>query len=197
MSEVRDIDQMTDEDLLPLIQHDPDALEALYRRHVFRTVKFAVRRCDSPEQVHDLVAATWLELITASSRFDPDRGRAVPWILGVMANLANDRRRRHAREREALKRLSGRRVLSPDDATRLEEAIDAARLAGSVVEELARMPAHDREAIELIAFAHLTQDEAACALGIEVTAFRMRLSRARSRLRSATESTSDPEVIER
>lgn len=41
------------------------------------------KRCDSPKQIHDLVAAIWLEVIDASERFDPSRGSAVPWILGV------------------------------------------------------------------------------------------------------------------
>lgn len=47
--------------------------------------------------------------------------------MGVIANLSNDRRRRHAREHEALRRLTGQRVLTADDAARLEEAIDAMR----------------------------------------------------------------------
>jgi RNA polymerase sigma-70 factor (ECF subfamily) len=189
--------ERSDEDLLRLMRHDPEAFEQLYRRHVARTVAFAVRRCHSAEQVHDLVAATWLEVIDASRRFDPARGRALPWILGVMANLSNDRRRRAAREHEALLRLAGQRVISEDDAVRLEEAIDAGRLARSLIEVVESMPVPEREALELVAFGTVTQDEAAAALGIAPAALRMRLSRARRRLRSAGDVGSDPEVVER
>jgi DNA-directed RNA polymerase specialized sigma24 family protein len=71
-------DPRSDEELLSQVRNDADALEELYRRCVGKTVAFAIRRCGTPEQVHDLVAATWIEVITASSRYDPSRGRAVP-----------------------------------------------------------------------------------------------------------------------
>jgi DNA-directed RNA polymerase specialized sigma24 family protein len=179
-----DLDARSDEELLCLAARDRDAFEELYRRCVDKTVGFASRRCQTPEQVHDLVAATWLEAIDASVRFDPARGKAVPWLLGVMANLANDRRRRSARGHEALRGLGGLRVLDDDDVLRLEEALDA-------------IPAQDREALELVAFGGLGQEEAASALGVAPATFRMRLARARRRLRATAGITQDLEVIER
>jgi RNA polymerase sigma factor (sigma-70 family) len=188
----------SDEELLVRAGRDPDAFEQLYRRHVSRTVAFAVRRCRSAEQVHDLVAATWLEVIEASPRFDPAKGRALPWILGVMANLSNDARRRSARETEALHRLAGQRVLAEDDTTRLEEAIDAARRFEDVLDDVDSIPVHEREALEMVAFGGLTQDDAARALGIAPAAFRMRLTRARRRLQSTAAGRSvTTEVSER
>jgi RNA polymerase sigma factor (sigma-70 family) len=187
----------TDEELLSAAARDPAALEELYRRCVGRTVAFAVRRCSTPEQVHDLVAAGWLEVISASSRFEPARGRALPWILGVMANLANDDRRRHAREAEALRRLAGQRQLDADDASRLSEVIDAERSMDAVREILEAMPGLEREAFELVAFGGVRRDEAASALGIEPAAFRMRLARARRRLRAVLDHDDDMEVVRR
>jgi RNA polymerase sigma-70 factor (ECF subfamily) len=187
----------TDEELLGAVAHDPVALEELYRRCVGRTVAFAVRRCSTPEQVHDLVAAGWLEVIAASPRFDPARGRALPWILGVMANLARDDRRRRAREQEALRRLAGQRQLDADDVSRLSEVIDAERSMDAVREILEVMPGVEREAFELVAFAGVRRDEAAAALGIEPAAFRMRLARARRRLRAVLDHDEDMEVVRR
>jgi RNA polymerase sigma factor (sigma-70 family) len=178
----------SDEELLVEIGSDAEALDELYRRCVARTVAFAVRCCVTTEEVHDLVAATWLEVIEASLRFDPDKGRALPWILGVMANLANDQRRRSAGEREALKRLAGRRTLEPDDIARLDEAMEAGRLSEPVLRELNALPSLEREAIQLVAFGHLNQEEAASALGVAPATFRMRIARARKRLRAAMES---------
>jgi RNA polymerase sigma factor (sigma-70 family) len=187
-------DPRSSEDLLVSVRSDPAALEALYRRHVGATVRFAVRRCGTPEEVHDLVAATWLEVIDASRRFDPRRGKALPWILGVAANLANDARRRAAREHAALQRLNGRRVLEPDDMERLEEAIHAEGLSELTRRGLAAMSPADRELVEFAAFASLvgvSGEEAAAALGLEPAAFRMRLSRARRRLRAVLGSALD------
>jgi RNA polymerase sigma factor (sigma-70 family) len=169
----------------------------LYRRCVDATVAFAIRRCATPEQVHDLVAAAWLEVIEASPRFDSARGPALPWILGVTANLANDLRRRQARERDALRRLAGRRALDGNDMVRLEEAIDASRLAPPLMEALRSMPAREREAFELVTFAGLGQQEAAEALEISPTAFRMRLGRARHKLRAVATTDDDMEVVAR
>src|SRR6266550_809066 len=69
-----------------------DALEELYRRCVGKTVAFAIRRCGTPEQVHDLVAATWIELIAASSRYDPsevERSRG-SWGLPPTSRTTSD-----------------------------------------------------------------------------------------------------------
>ncbi|MGZ4148915.1 MAG: RNA polymerase sigma factor [Actinomycetota bacterium] len=188
-------DVRTNEELLVRLRDDPTAVETLYRRCVDITTAFAVKRCDSPEQVHDLVAAIWLEVIDASRRFDPSIGKAVPWILGVATNLVADGRRRRAREHEALKRLAGRRALDEDDVARLDDAIDAAQLAPLVLEDLERLPAEERESIELL-LSGLSQAEAAEIAGVAPTAFRMRLSRARKRLRrSVTPPDADVETV--
>ena len=191
---VQELREYTDEELLVMVPGEPDALEELYRKCVDRTVAFAIRRCETAEEAHDLVAATWLEVIDASPRFDPARGKAVPSIMGVMANLANDRRRRRAREQEALRRLGGLRVLDSDDILRLEEVIDASRLAGPLERGFGLMPALEREALELVAFGSVSQEEAAAALGVAPATFRMRLSRARKRLRQIA-SIDDVEVV--
>lgn len=194
MNVIDGVDARSDEELLSIARHEPEALDALYRRCVGKTVAFATRCCTTAEEVHDLVAATWLEVIGISSRFDPSRGKALPWILGVMANLANDQRRRRAREHEALRRLAGQRVLGAEDVLRLEEEIDAFRLAGPLTRELGAMPAREREAFELVTFGGVGQEEAAKALGIAPAAFRMRLSRARKRLRAIAAVADDVEV---
>jgi RNA polymerase sigma-70 factor (ECF subfamily) len=104
----RPADDGSDEELPVRAADDPGAFEALYLRHFDATVAFAVRRCVRAEEVHDLVAAVWLEVIRAASRFDPERGRALPWIFGVAANLVADQRRRAARERDRLDLDTGR-----------------------------------------------------------------------------------------
>jgi RNA polymerase sigma factor (sigma-70 family) len=157
-------------------------MERLYRRHVGATVAFALRRCRTPEEVHDLVAAIWLEVIEAADRFDPDRGRALAWIYGVSANLVADRRRREAREQQALRRLGGRRVLDDDDLERLEAAIDAERMSEPLRGGIEALSHSERVAFELVAIEGLNSRQAARSLGIEPAALRMRLARARRKL---------------
>jgi RNA polymerase sigma factor (sigma-70 family) len=180
--EATDADPRTNEQLLVVVRRDRGALAALYARCVPVTVAFAAGRCESPEQVHDLVAAIWLEVIDASERFDPSKGRAISWILGIATNLVADGRRRRAREHEALDRLAGRRTLHDDDVERLIETIDAARSVPRVLADIAQLPADERETIELL-LGGLSQREAAEVAGVAAATFRMRLSRARQRLR--------------
>jgi RNA polymerase sigma factor (sigma-70 family) len=188
-----DLNCMDDETLLTRATADPDALERLYRRHVGKTVAFALRRCRSPEEVHDLVAAIWLEVIEAAERFDPDRGRALAWIYGVSANLVADRSRRRAREQQALNRLWGRRVLDDDDLERLEEAIDAERMSEPLREGVEALSHSERVAFELVAIEGMNSREAARSLGIEPSAFRMRVARARRKLMEAMPEATEVE----
>ena len=65
----------------------------------------------------------------------------------------------------------------------LAERIDAERSGRDLLERLAELSEADREALELVDLAGLTPKEAAMALGVSPGALRVRLFRARARLR--------------
>jgi RNA polymerase sigma factor (sigma-70 family) len=138
--------------------------------------------------VVDLSAAVWLEVIASLDRFDPRRGRALPWILGIAANLCASERRRRVREREALRRLAGRRVLDDDDYAALDREIDAARAAPTIHRGIDELPPAERVTAELVLIEGLTPAQVGDALRIPSSAVRMRLTRARRRLRAAVEA---------
>ena len=176
-------DEPSDEDLLLSISTDPDAFEVLYRRHIGKILGFAVRRCGSPEEVADLVSAVFLQAIESAPRFDPQRGRAVPWLLGIAAHERARARRSRRRETRAIERLEGRELLDQEDHQRLAEQIDAARAAPRVREALDRLPPAERQMLELTSLDGLTPSEAAEVLRIRPATARMRLNRGRKKLR--------------
>jgi RNA polymerase sigma factor (sigma-70 family) len=183
-------DPRTDRELLVASRVDTGAFEELYRRQVGATIRFAARRAERPSDVVDLVAAVWLEVVASLDRYEPHRGDALPWILGIAANLCAVDRRRRAREREVVRRLGGRRALDDDDFERLERAIDAHAVAPALRRGLRELPPAERGVAELVLLEGLTPAQAAEALGIRAAALRMRLARARRKLRSvAAEST--------
>lgn len=183
-------DPRTDRELLVASRVDTGAFEELYRRQVGATIRFAARRAERPSDVVDLVAAVWLEVVASLDRYEPHRGDALPWILGIAANLCAVDRRRRAREREVVRRLGGRRALDDDDFERLESAIDAHAVAPALRRGLRELPPAERGVAELVLLEGLTPTQAAEALGIRAAALRMRLARARRKLRSvAAEST--------
>ena len=174
--------KLTDEQLLEQIR-DEAAFTELYRRHVGKVTAFALRRCSVPHEVPDLVAAIWLEVISSAGSFDPRKGRALPWILGVAANLTASNERRRAREREVVERLGREPQLDPQDIAQLEQQLDAVATARQAQTALAQLPLNERAVAELVMIEGLQPREAASALGLRPATARMRLLRARTKLR--------------
>jgi RNA polymerase sigma-70 factor (ECF subfamily) len=190
-------DPRTDRELLVASRLETAAFEELYRRHVEVTIRFATRRATRPSDVVDLVAAVWLEVVASLDRYEPERGDALPWILGIAANLCATEHRRQAREREAVHRLGARRSPSDDDYERLESAIDALSVAPALRDRLRTLPPGERAVAELVLLDELTPEEAAEALGVRAAAIRMRLARARRKLRAvANGSTAHVTFVE-
>ena len=139
----------------------------------------------------------WLEVVASLDRYEPHRGDALPWILGIAANLCAVERRRLAREQEAIRRLGGRPSVTDDDFERLESAIDAEEVAPALRQALRELPPSERSVAELVLLDDLTPQEAAESLGIRSAAARMRLARARRKLRAVAERTSPSETFAR
>ena len=182
---MRELAGAPDAQLLAALATDPAAFEEFYRRHVPAVTAFAVRRLDTPEDVADLVASVFLVVIESADRYDASRGRPVAWLMGIAANLVAARRRRSAREAKALRRVVGHRLLGPDDYAELEAQIDAASDARKVLRALAELPEGERDLVALVCLDGLSPGEAARALGVSSAAGRMRLARARRKLRAA------------
>src|SRR4051812_11598538 len=154
------------EELVPRLAQDPNALEAFYRAHVALVTRFATRRCRCPEDVADVVSATFVSAISGSRRFDPEKGRAAAWLLGIAAHEASTLHRLSARDEDLHRRVAGRRLLDESDYERLEAQIEAERLAPGVVAALSEAPEGERELFFLVSQAELTAGEAARVLGI-------------------------------
>jgi RNA polymerase sigma factor (sigma-70 family) len=164
---------------------EPAAFQELYRRHVDQLIGFGVRRLSSPEEVADLVSAVFLQAIQSAGRYDPGQAGVTSWLFGIAANLLAEGRRRGVREALALQRLAGQRLLQPDEYEELERRIDAARLHGAVQAAVAALPDGERQLLELVSFDGLSPTQAAQAIGLRPAAARMRLSRARHKVRRA------------
>src|SRR5580658_8800141 len=111
----------TDRDLLGRLGADPAAFELFYRRHVDLVIAFAARRVREPADIADLVANTFVVVLTAASGYDASRGEPTAWLLGIAARLIAGARRRRGRELAATARIAGRRLLDQGDIERLEE----------------------------------------------------------------------------
>ncbi|MGK5557980.1 RNA polymerase sigma factor [Actinomadura kijaniata] len=166
------------------IGRDPAALEAFYRRHVADVTRFVARRVSDPHTVDDLTTEVFLAAIDTAERYRTGRGSPRAWLLGIARNVVAAEWRRHAGELDKARRAGGRRHLDDDDIARLEEQIDAERAARALHARLAVLPQRLRGVVELVDLDGLTLAEAAAALGVRDGTARVRLHRARKRLKA-------------
>jgi RNA polymerase sigma factor (sigma-70 family) len=162
--------------------------ERLYRAHIAAVTAYFARRSTDPQTVADLTADTFVEAITSYGTFDPRKGTSRAWVFGIARRIYAAHCEAHSRQQAKVRRLAGRRELDADQVGELLNRIDAEREGRSLVSELTSMPSVDRAVVELVDIAGLRTKEAASVLGLSNGAVRMRLMRARARLRKATES---------
>lgn len=160
-----------------------DDFEAVYRAEFGRVTAFFARRTASPQTVADLTADTFVEAMTSFRTFDPSRGSARGWLFAIARRVYARHCERDAIRRDAAARDAGRRVLDIDQIGELVHRIDAERVGRELLARLAALPPVERVAVELVDLAGLTPKEAAVALDVSPGALRVRLFRARSRLR--------------
>jgi RNA polymerase sigma factor (sigma-70 family) len=157
--------------------------ERLYRANVDAVTAYFARRTTNPQVVADLVADTFVAVITGFGSFDPRKGTARAWVFGIARRVYASYCESYRQQQNKLQRLAGRRDLGPDQVEELLERIDAERAGRQLVTGLAALPDRDRAVIELVDLAGLRPNEAAAALGLPPGTVRMRLMRTRARLR--------------
>ncbi|GAB3170688.1 RNA polymerase sigma factor [Myceligenerans halotolerans] len=169
---------------VPRIGEDPDAFETFYREHIEQVQRFVARRVGDPHLAADLVADVFLAAVDGARSYNPERGSPAGWLFGVARNVVAAEFRRQAKDREAQRRISGRRLLDADSLVHIEERIDAEREFRDLYEALASLPRRDRVLMELVAVDGLPVAEAAAVLGVKPGTARVRLHRSRARLQS-------------
>ena len=181
------------------IASDPEAFERFYREHVEAVQRFVARRVDDPYLAADLTADVFVAAIESAGSYRHSRGEPAAWLYGIARNVVAGERRRNAKELRTAARVRGRELVDEDDLAALHERIDRESSARTLYRELSLLAAGERAVLELVALDGLSAGEAGRALGIGGVAARVRLHRARRRLRDRldlpTLGTSDfPEV---
>lgn len=175
---------------------DPELFEVFYREHVEEVQRFVARRVGERERAADLTAEIFLAAIDAARRYRPRSGSPKAWLYGIARVLVANDRRRHGRELAREERFRGSALLDEEDAARMDARIDAAAQSRRLHAAMDRLPEGERAVLELVAIDELTVAEAAAAIGLRPVTARVRLHRARGKLRTelqaaATETTAN------
>jgi len=169
----------SDASLVRAAGEDPSAFSELYVRHVGAVYRWFHRRLDWAAS--DLTAETFARAWLGRGRFRDERdGSALPWLLGIGANVLADTIRRNRIETRARERLGLPLDLASEDGyTAVEERLSP---RDALTRGLGSLPAHERDALELRVVDELSYAQVAKRLAIRPAAARLRVSRALRRL---------------
>jgi RNA polymerase sigma-70 factor (ECF subfamily) len=170
--------ETTDEALIVSIaQGDKRALQTLYGRHNVRVYRFALRFLNDEAMAEDMVSEVFFDVWRQAERFEA-RSKVSTWLLAIAHNKAKDalQRRRHE-------------YLSDDDAAAIEDPADnpeatwSKKERGALLQEcLTKLPAAQREVIDLVYYHHKSVEEVAQIVGVQAATVKTRMFYARSRL---------------
>ena len=171
---------------------DPEAFGRLYRRHERQILSYAIAHCANASDVADVVGETFLAALRSAARFTDRDGDATAWLFGIARHVLAHHRRSYTRRQRLATRLQALPSFTPDEAVAVDAAIDAARLAPQLAAALKTLKAKDRELLQLVSGDGLSPAQAGAVLGMNPNTARVRLSRARARLRDALADPDDP-----
>lgn len=182
----RSSDLESDEQLMERVQGgEVEAFDALFERYRRRLFGFLFRRCDDVSGAEDLFQETWLRVIRARKRFDPQR-RFSTWLFQIANNLCRDRARRLAvetRKSEALQeRVRARSASAASRGTRSPELTRA--LPAELRRSLAALPDRLQEVLVLRYYHDRSEHEIAEIVGIPRGTVKSRLHTAVKTLRA-------------
>lgn len=152
-----------------------ERFRVLYEGHVEDVARYVARRTAGSD-VQDVVADTFL---TAWRRFDDLPHDPLPWLIVTARKLIANRHRSTERQGALLEKLSAGPAWVFEQAAPSDLSEVDARLLAAISE----LPAAEREAFMLVAWEGLDAPRAARAAGCSAATFRMRLHRARRRLK--------------
>jgi RNA polymerase sigma-70 factor (ECF subfamily) len=171
---------------------DAEAFGCFYRHHESTVLAYAVHRCTNASDVADVVADTFIGALRSASRFSERDGDAVPWLLTIARRALAHQRRSFLRRQRLGHRLSRLPTFSADEADAVAAALDAARLVPELSAALRALAPKDRELLMLVHRDELTPTQAGRVVGMNANTARLRLSRARARLRERLVDIYDP-----
>jgi RNA polymerase sigma-70 factor (ECF subfamily) len=173
-----DVAERSEDTLMAAVaKGDRLALQVLYGRHNVRVYRFALRLTRDESLAEDVVSEVFLHAWRGAKNFQA-KSKVSTWLLAIAHNKAKDamQRRRHD-------------YLSDDDAAAIEDPADnpetiwRKKERGAVLQEcLTKLPAAQREVIDLVYYHHKSVEEVAQIVGVQASTVKTRMFYARSRL---------------
>jgi RNA polymerase sigma factor (sigma-70 family) len=181
-------DVRTDAEVIWESLERPASFARVFERHFVPVHRYLSQRL-GPDLADELGAQSFLVAFDGRASYDLDRPDARPWLLGIAANLIH----RHWRaERRWLKACGRVAVQLTEEEPQVLDRQPVATLDEGLASSLRRLARRDRETLLLFAWAELSYEEIALALGIPLGTVRSRINRARRQMRETLGPSCDP-----
>jgi RNA polymerase sigma factor (sigma-70 family) len=177
----------SDATVIELSLGEPERFAEVFDRYHAEIHGYVSRRLGT-SLADDIASETFLIAFARRQRYDLAHGDARPWLYGIASNLIARHRRAEARHYRAMARAVAVDAVDGDTEP-VAGRIDATTMRGRLAAALVEIRDRDREILLLVAWAQLSCEEAARALGIPAGTARSRLNRARRRARAALAAT--------
>ena len=184
--------QQSDREMLALIvKGDQRAFSQLYDRLSKPLYSLAIRMLGDASEAQDALQEVFLQIWRRAASYDPEQSSVFSWAVLMTRSRVIDRLRRRDRRSRVI-------VASTDDeqadvgSTTASQDESAADTAGRNEEamrarsSLNRLPAEQRQAIELAFFNDLTHQEIASQLGQPLGTIKARIRRGLLKLKEQT-----------
>jgi RNA polymerase sigma-70 factor (ECF subfamily) len=177
---------------------DARALEVIYERYSRGVYSLALRLLLDSANAEDVVQETFLKLWRQPAAYQPERGRLLPWLLGVAHHHAVDvLRRRQLEQRHrvpAPPRPNGDGLADLVESLGLVSSEEDPQLSAGAVDQrtavgraLGALPLEQRVPIELAYYRGMTQFEVSTLLGVPLGTIKTRMRLGLQQLRKMPE----------
>lgn len=155
-----------------------ESFHAFYSRYHSLLLGVAQQRLVGMSSAEDVVAETFA---IAWSHHREGRNLTLPWLYQVLRNLIGNEYQRASRATDLVDRMG-----ASLGSNVVEFAVDEAMSLRALIREL---PDEDRDLIYMAYWEDLSRNELAAILGCSSTAVRLRLMRAKRRLKALVDSS--------
>lgn len=177
---------LADEELVKrLTGQDIRALEQLYQRHARAVYSLALKLLAEPTAAEEVVQECFLKVWRQPERYSSERGKLLPWLLGIAHHRAVDLLRRRQLERRH--RANGVPETSLVSGHDPETQVWGHYQAEVVIRALQSLPDAQRIALELAYLRGMSQSEIATMLGEPLGTIKTRMRLAMQKLRTSPE----------
>jgi RNA polymerase sigma-70 factor, ECF subfamily len=165
-----------------LLQRDEDALRDVYERYSRPVFAFLVRFIGDRPAAEDVQQQVFMEVWQKASRFDPQRGSMMTWIMTIARSRALDFKRRRIpepRDPSGATELAG----STSGESEIEEIVGAWHFN----QLIGQLPPEEAELLRYRFDGELSQTEISSRTGIPLGTVKSRMVSALDRLRTLME----------